>query len=96
MIKEYQLIMENDVQDAVPRPEGNFVVSSMWIYKIKHETEWQQQGVQSKVHGFSQKEGVDYGEMCSVDQTHFSNRSVYRVEKHMYVEGCMRSKGTHG
>ena len=25
--------MKNDV---VPRPEGNFVVTSKWIYKIKH------------------------------------------------------------
>ena len=28
--------MENDVHDAVSRLEGNFIVSSMWIYKIKH------------------------------------------------------------
>ena len=36
MIKEYQLIMENDVQDVVSRPEGKSVVSFMWMYKIKH------------------------------------------------------------
>ena len=28
--------MKNDVWDVVPRPEGNFVVTSKWIYKIKH------------------------------------------------------------
>ena len=39
MIEEYQLIMENDVQDVVPRPEGKSIVSSMWIYKIKHATD---------------------------------------------------------
>ena len=36
MIKEYQLIMGNDVQDMVLRPEGKSVVSSMWMYKIKY------------------------------------------------------------
>ena len=36
MIKEYQLIMKNDVWDAVPRPEGKSVVTSKWIYNIKH------------------------------------------------------------
>ena len=36
MIKEYQSIMKNDVCDVVPRPEGNLVVTSKWIYKIKH------------------------------------------------------------
>ena len=28
--------MKNDVWDVVPRPEGNLVVTSKWIYKIKH------------------------------------------------------------
>ena len=36
MIEEYQLIMKNDVSDVVPRPDGNFVVTSKWIYKIQH------------------------------------------------------------
>ena len=31
MIKEYQLIMKNDVWDVVPRPEGKSVVTSKWI-----------------------------------------------------------------
>ena len=36
MIEEYQLIMKNDVWDVVPRPNGKSVVTSKWIYKIKH------------------------------------------------------------
>ena len=36
MMEEYRCIMKNDVWDVVPRPEGNFVVTSKWIYKIKH------------------------------------------------------------
>ena len=36
MIEEYQLIMKNDVWDIVPKPENKSVVSSKWIYKIKH------------------------------------------------------------
>ena len=36
MIEEYQLIMKNDVWDVVPRPKGKYVVTSTWIYKIKH------------------------------------------------------------
>ena len=39
MIKEYQSIMKNDVWDVVPRPEGKSVVTSKWIYKIKHTTD---------------------------------------------------------
>ena len=33
MHEEYQSIIENDVRDVVPRPEGKSVVSSKWIYK---------------------------------------------------------------
>ena len=36
MIEEYQSIMKNDVWDVVPRPKENSVVTSKWIYKIKH------------------------------------------------------------
>ena len=28
--------MKNGVSDIVPKPEGKSVVSSKWIYKIKH------------------------------------------------------------
>ena len=33
MHEEYQSLMENDVWDVVPRPEGKSVVTSKWIYK---------------------------------------------------------------
>ena len=36
MIEEYQSIMKNDVWDIVPKPENKSVISSKWIYKIKH------------------------------------------------------------
>ena len=39
MMEEYQSIMKNDVWDVVLRPEGKFVVTSKWIYKIKHATD---------------------------------------------------------
>ena len=36
MMEEYQSIMKNDVWDIVLRPEGKSIVTSKWIYKIKH------------------------------------------------------------
>ena len=36
MMEEYRSIMKNDVWDIVPRPEGKSVVTSKYIYKIKH------------------------------------------------------------
>ena len=36
MMEEYQSIMKNDAWGVVLRPEGKFVVTFKWIYKIKH------------------------------------------------------------
>ena len=64
MIKEYQSIMKNDVWDVVPRLEGKFVVTSKWIYKIKHAIDGSIEKYKAIFvgRGFSQKEGIDYEE----------------------------------
>lgn len=39
MVDEYNSIMKNEVWEVVPRPKGKSVVSSKWIYKIKHSVD---------------------------------------------------------
>ena len=39
MIEEYQSIMKNDSWEIVSRPKKKSVVTSKWIYKIKHTTD---------------------------------------------------------
>ena len=62
MIEEYQSVMKNDVWDVVPRPEGKSVVTSKWIYNIKHVANGSIEKYKARfvAHGFSQKEGIDY------------------------------------
>jgi hypothetical protein len=36
MMEEYKSIMKNNVWEVVPRPEGKSVVTSRWLYKLKH------------------------------------------------------------
>ena len=36
MMDEYHSIMKNDVWEIVSRLEGKSVVTSRWIYKLKH------------------------------------------------------------
>jgi hypothetical protein len=36
MIEEYQSIIKNNVWEIVPRPKSKDVVSSRWLFKIKH------------------------------------------------------------
>jgi len=39
MIEEYNSIMKNDVWEVVPRPQDKTIVTSKWLYKIKHATD---------------------------------------------------------
>ena len=56
--------MKNDVSDVVPILEGKSVLTSKWIYKIKHVLDGriEKYKARSMAHGFSQKEGIDYEE----------------------------------
>ena len=64
MTEEYQTIMKNDVWDIVPKPEGKSIVSSKWIYKIKHATDGSIEKYKSRfmARGFYKKEGINYKE----------------------------------
>jgi len=65
MNKEYESIMKNDVWDVVPRPNDKSVVTSKWLFKIKHGVNGSTKKFKAKfvARGFSQKEGVDYDEI---------------------------------
>jgi hypothetical protein len=67
MIEGYWSIMNNDVWDIVPRLKGKSVVTSKWIYKIKHATDGSVEKYKEKIVaiGFSHVEGIDYEETFS-------------------------------
>ena len=81
MTEEYQSIIENDVWEIVPRPEGKYVVSSKWIFKIKYTTDGSIEKYKSKFigRGFSQKEGIDYEETFSLVARYTSVRAVLAI-----------------
>jgi hypothetical protein len=64
MMEEYNSIMKNDVSEVVLRPEGKSVVTSRWLYKLKHATDGNIEKYKSHFVAwrFSQVEGVDYDE----------------------------------
>jgi hypothetical protein len=74
MTEEYQSILKNDVWDIVPRPKGKSVVTSKWIYKIKHAADGSVEKYKARfvARRFSQVEGIDYEEtFAHVPQIHF-------------------------
>jgi hypothetical protein len=62
MIEEHQSIMNNDVWYIVLRPKGKSMVTSKWIYKIKHAADEriEKQKAIFVARGFSHVEGIDY------------------------------------
>jgi len=74
MVEEYQSIMKNDVLEVVSRREGKSVVTSKWIYKIKHATNGSIEKYKARfvAWGFSKKEGINYDETFSIVARHTS------------------------
>ena len=64
--------------DVVPRPDRKSVVTSKWIYKIKHATDGSIDKYKARfmARGFSQKEGIDYEETFTPVARYTSIRSV--------------------
>ena len=60
--KEYSSIMKNDVWKVVSRPKGKSVVTSRWLYKIKHVANGSIEKFKARfvARRFSQVKGVDY------------------------------------
>ena len=65
MHEEYESIMKNDVWDVVPRMKDKSVVTTKWLYKIKHGSDGSAEKFKAifVARGFSQKEGIDYDDI---------------------------------
>ena len=62
----------------VPRPKGKSVVTSKWIFKIKHAVDGSVERHKARfvAHGFSQKEGIDYEETFAPIARYTSIRAI--------------------
>jgi hypothetical protein len=60
MTEEYQSIMNNEVWEIILRPKNKDVVSSRWLFKIKHGADGSIEKYKARfvARGFSQKEGT--------------------------------------
>ena len=77
--------MKNDVWYIVPKPENKSVVSSKWIYKIKHVVDRSIEKYKEifVARGFSQKEGIDYEETFSPIARYTSIRTIMALASMM-------------
>ena len=85
MTEEYQSIMKNDVWDIVTRPKGKSVVTSKWIYKIKHATDGSVEKYKARfvARGLSQVEGIDYEETFAPVARYTSIRTIIALATSM-------------
>ena len=85
MIKEYQSIIKNDVYEIVARPKDKSVVSSKWIFKMKHSADGSIEKYKAIFVAcrFSQKEGIDYEETFALVARYTSSRTILGLASNM-------------
>jgi hypothetical protein len=85
MMEEHQSIMKNEVWEIVPRPKEKSVVTSKWVYKIKHEEDRSMDKYKERfmARGFSQKEGEDYDETFSLVARYTSTGAIISLATSM-------------
>ena len=76
MTEEFQSIMKNDVWEVVPRPEGKSVVTSKWLFNIKHRVDGSMEKDKAR---FVAKEGIDYDETFAPVAWHTSIRTIIAI-----------------
>ena len=78
MVEEYDSIMKNQVWEVVLRPQGEKVVGSRWIYKVKHASDESVEKYKARFmeKGFSHKEGTDYEETFTPIARYSSIRTI--------------------
>jgi hypothetical protein len=77
--------MKNNVWEVVPRPEGKSMVTSNWIYKIKHAVDGSIDKYKARfmARGFSQKEGEDCDETFALVARYTYIRSIISLTTSM-------------
>ena len=82
---EYHSIMKNDVWEIVSRPEGKSVVTSRWLYKLKHAADGSVEKYKARfvAQGFSQVEGIDYDENFVPVARYMSIRALISIAAEM-------------
>ena len=78
MLEEYKSILKNNVWDIVSRPKDKLVVSSKWIYKIKHAADGSVEKFKLRfvARAFTQKEGINYEETFAPVWRYTSIRTI--------------------
>jgi hypothetical protein len=77
--------MKNEVWEIVPRPKNKDVVSSRWLFKIKHADDGSIEKYRERfvTRGFSQKEGIDYEETFALVTRYTSIRTIIALATKM-------------
>jgi hypothetical protein len=78
MVEEYDSIVKNNAWEIVPRLIDKLVVGSRWIYKVKQVDDGSVEKYKAKfvAQGFSQIEGIDYGDTFALVARYSSIRSI--------------------
>ena len=87
---EIQSLVENETWVLVPRPEGRFVISGRWVFKIKYGLDGRIIKYKARwvVYGYKQQERVDYNKTGAwvVKPSSFQSLFWIAAECGLYIE----------
>jgi hypothetical protein len=85
MVEEHNSIMRNDVWEIVSRTVRKSVVTSRWLYMIKHATNGSVEKYKARfvAQGFSQKEAIDYEETFAPVARYSLIRAILSIASEM-------------
>ena len=75
---EYLSLMQNDRWELVPPPEGQNIVGSKWVLKVKHNADGTVDRFKARLvaQGYTQTQGVDYNEVYAPGARYSAIRSL--------------------
>jgi hypothetical protein len=85
MVEEYDSIVKKNACGIVPRPIDKSMVGLRWIYKVKEVFDGSVEKYKARfvAQGFSQIEGIDYGETFAPITRYSSIRSILALSSKM-------------
>ena len=88
MCSEFESLTKNHRWDIVDKPNDKNIVGCKWVYKVKHDDKGNISRYKARLvaQGYTQKEGIDYGEVFAPFVKYNSIRSLLAIANELDLD----------